>query len=151
MPMDAMCMTMILLVETAELCYSAADHLINPSISEMALSLFDVDCADVVRSVISVYTESREDVKTGGEMIAANVNEEIMAPALAAHVAPHISLEQYYSEAGPDYEAWSREFNMHFGYYRVGANPLRREAMLEQMNAEVRARLQLDGISAPQV
>jgi hypothetical protein len=30
MPMDAMCMTMILLVETAELCYSVADHLINP-------------------------------------------------------------------------------------------------------------------------
>jgi len=30
MPMDAMCMTMILLVETAELSYLAADHLINP-------------------------------------------------------------------------------------------------------------------------
>jgi len=29
MPMDAMCMTMILPAETAELCYSAADHLIS--------------------------------------------------------------------------------------------------------------------------
>jgi len=23
--------------------------------------------------------------------------------------------QRYYEEAGPDYAAWSREFNMHFG------------------------------------
>ena len=40
---------------------------------------------------------------------------------------------------------------MHFGYYRAGANPLHREAMLEQMNAEVLARLQLDGIAEPRL
>jgi MPBQ/MSBQ methyltransferase len=90
-------------------------------------------------------------MRRGREMIAANVNDQIIVQPNVAHAAPQISLEQYYSEAGPDYEAWSREFNMHFGYYRVGANPLRREAMLEQMNAEVLARLQLDGISAPQL
>jgi cyclopropane fatty-acyl-phospholipid synthase-like methyltransferase len=101
-------------------------------------------------SVISVYTEYREHAMRR-EMIAANVNGEIVVQPNVAHAAPQISLEQYYSEAGPDYEAWSREFNMHFGYYRAGANPLRREAMLEQMNAEVLARLQLDGISAPQL
>src|ERR1051326_1116634 len=67
----------------------------------------------------------------------------------AAEPVPKIGLEQYYREAGPDYAAWSREFNMHFGYYRAGANPLRREAMLEQMNAEVLARLKLDGIAEP--
>ena len=78
-------------------------------------------------------------------MIAADVNVIEKAPAqpiAAAKTAPHIGLEQYYREAGPDYAAWSREFNMHFGYYRAGANPLRREAMLEQMNAEVLARLE---------
>jgi cyclopropane fatty-acyl-phospholipid synthase-like methyltransferase len=90
-------------------------------------------------------------MRRGREMIAANVNDQIIVQPNVAHAAPQISLEQYYSEAGPDYEAWSREFNMHFGYYRAGANPLRREAMLEQMNAEVLARLQLDGISAPQL
>ena len=62
-----------------------------------------------------------------------------------------IGLEQYYSEAGPDYAAWSPEFNMHFGYYRAGVNPLHRESMLEQMNAEVLARLQLDGLCEPEV
>jgi len=40
---------------------------------------------------------------------------------------------------------------MHFGYYRVGANPLDREAMLEQMNAEVLARLQVGGIAEPRL
>jgi cyclopropane fatty-acyl-phospholipid synthase-like methyltransferase len=40
---------------------------------------------------------------------------------------------------------------MHFGYYRPGLNPLRREAMLEQMNAEVLARLQLGDTSKPRL
>jgi MPBQ/MSBQ methyltransferase len=62
-----------------------------------------------------------------------------------------IGLEQYYSEAGPDYAAWSPEFNMHFGYYRAGANPFRRERMLDQMNAEVLARLQLDNVDEPKL
>jgi SAM-dependent methyltransferase len=57
---------------------------------------------------------------------------------------PSPDLEQYYREAGPDYAAWSPAFNMHFGYWRWGMNPLQREPMLEQMNAEVSARLHLE-------
>src|SRR5215813_76021 len=72
-------------------------------------------------------------------------------PVSEAQALLPIGLEQYYSEAGPDYAAWSREFNMHFGYYRAGRNPLRREAMLEQMNAEVLERLGLAGIAEPQL
>jgi len=75
----------------------------------------------------------------------------VAQPVANAQVAPQIGLEQYYSEAGPDYGAWSREFNMHFGYYRAGANPLHREPMLEQMNAEVLARLHLDDIAEPRL
>jgi hypothetical protein len=37
----------------------------------------------------------------------------------------------YYENAGPDYGQWSSGFNMHFGYYRFGLNPFRRESMLE--------------------
>jgi cyclopropane fatty-acyl-phospholipid synthase-like methyltransferase len=40
---------------------------------------------------------------------------------------------------------------MHFGYYRAGANPLDRESMLEQMNAEVLARLHLDDMAEPRL
>jgi len=49
----------------------------------------------------------------------------------------------YYSTAGLDYEPWSADYNMHFGYYRWPLNPLRREALLVQMNREVYARLGL--------
>jgi len=44
---------------------------------------------------------------------------------------------EYYSSAGPDFAMWSRKFNMHFGYYEQGMNPLRLEPMLERMNARV--------------
>ena len=80
----------------------------------------------------------------------SRLTEEVLAtPVATTQVAPQIGLEQYYSEAGPDYAAWSPEFNMHFGYYRAGVNPLGREAMLEQMNAEVLARLKLEGVAEP--
>jgi cyclopropane fatty-acyl-phospholipid synthase-like methyltransferase len=83
-------------------------------------------------------------------MIAAKANEEVLAPPITPpDPAPEITLERDYSEAGPDYAAWSPGFNMHFGYYRAGANPFDREAMLEQMNAEVLARLRLDGLTKP--
>ena len=55
--------------------------------------------------------------------------------------------QRYYAEAGPDYAAWSPHFNMHFGFFRWGMNPFRREAMLAQMNREVLERLQLDTVS----
>jgi cyclopropane fatty-acyl-phospholipid synthase-like methyltransferase len=79
------------------------------------------------------------------------IQEDAVLASRLPQVAPQIGLEQYYSEAGPDYAAWSREFNMHFGYYRAGANPLNREAMLEQMNAEVLSRLQVNSIAEPRL
>jgi SAM-dependent methyltransferase len=85
-------------------------------------------------------------------MIGARVADAVDgADAAATEAQERIGLEQYYREAGPDYAAWSREFNMHFGYYRAGANPLRREGMLEQMNAEVLVRLQVDGLTEPKL
>ena len=80
--------------------------------------------------------------------------EAIGCAAVAADaglVETRVSLEEYYSEAGPDYAAWSGEFNMHFGYYRLGANPLDREGMLERMNAEVLARLEVGGLARPRL
>jgi ubiquinone/menaquinone biosynthesis C-methylase UbiE len=62
-----------------------------------------------------------------------------------------VGLEEYYSEAGPDYAAWSREFNMHFGFYRWGLNPFDREPMLEQMNVEVLKRLRIDPMTESRI
>ena len=68
-----------------------------------------------------------------------------------APAPPAIGLEQYYNEAGPDYAAWSSAFNMHFGFFRRGLNPLDRESMLEQMNREVLSALHVDHIAAPRI
>ncbi len=67
----------------------------------------------------------------------------LTAPTVKA--ATPVSFQRYYEEAGPDYAAWSAHFNMHFGFFRWGMNPLNREAMLEQMNEEVLKRLRLNG------
>jgi MPBQ/MSBQ methyltransferase len=60
-----------------------------------------------------------------------------------SEVARRDTLVTYYTEATRDYEAWSRGFNMHFGYYRWGMNPLGRERMLEEMSEQVFERLHL--------
>jgi len=54
------------------------------------------------------------------------------------------SIVRYYSESGPDYGAWSRRYNMHFGYWRRGLNPLRLEPMLDEMTLQVLSRLGID-------
>jgi len=69
-------------------------------------------------------------------------NQALTAPRNTA-AQSSASFQRYYAEAGPDYAAWSANFNMHFGYYRRGMNPLNRESMLEQMNHEILRRLQL--------
>jgi ubiquinone/menaquinone biosynthesis C-methylase UbiE len=72
----------------------------------------------------------------------------IAAPAAEAAHTP-VDLETYYTEAGMDYRAWSRGFNMHFGFWRPWMNPFALERMLEQMSREVFARLALangDGV-----
>jgi SAM-dependent methyltransferase len=89
-------------------------------------------------------------------MIATSLTSVEALPATKPQIQsqPQIGLEQYYSEAGPDYAAWSPEFNMHFGFWRArsdGSNPFNREAMLDQMNSEVLARLNVDGIAQPKL
>ena len=44
------------------------------------------------------------------------------------------SIIDYYTEAGPDYEYWSKNFNMHFGYASKKWDCLSREKMLQRMN-----------------
>lgn len=53
-------------------------------------------------------------------------------------------IQQYYDIAGPDYESWSPDFNMHFGYCRKFTDIFSLERMLVNMNEEVISRLQLD-------
>lgn len=50
---------------------------------------------------------------------------------------------EFYNATDADYGEWSADFNMHFGYWTRGMNPLAREPMLERMNREVVERLRL--------
>ena len=56
-----------------------------------------------------------------------------------------LQIVRYYSEASQDYAAWSPDFNMHFGFFRRGLNPLRLESMLQEMSRQVLDRLALAG------
>lgn len=58
---------------------------------------------------------------------------------------------EYYGAATHDYRAWSREFHMHFGYWRWGLNPFRREPMLEELSLQVLKRLQKGEIAPERV
>ena len=62
----------------------------------------------------------------------------------SAQLSQNARIIEFYEEAGMDYEHWSKGFNMHIGFYRRGLNPFDREKMLEQLNLEVAARLNLD-------
>jgi MPBQ/MSBQ methyltransferase len=53
-------------------------------------------------------------------------------------------LQNYYNVAGPDYEMWSKNFNMHFGYCRQFSDMFFLEKMLQQMNDVVMNELQID-------
>lgn len=53
-------------------------------------------------------------------------------------------VEEYYAVAGPDYASWSRNFNMHFGYFKRFSDLFSLEKMLRQMNDTVLEQLQLE-------
>jgi ubiquinone/menaquinone biosynthesis C-methylase UbiE len=51
------------------------------------------------------------------------------------------NIKDYYNIAGPDYEAWSKNFNMHFGYCKKLTDIFSLEKMLYGMNDAVLSRL----------
>jgi len=57
-------------------------------------------------------------------------------PAQAKTPLQH-TIANYYTVAGPDYEAWSKQFNMHFGYCKKFTDIFSLEKMLNRMNEEV--------------
>lgn len=50
----------------------------------------------------------------------------------------------FYNEATEDYEFWSKDYNMHLGYYiPFKTNPFKRDSMLNEMNNQVLQRLNI--------
>ena len=55
-----------------------------------------------------------------------------------------IEMIDFYNEATEDYEFWSKDFNMHFGYFSsFKTNVLKRDTMLNEMNNQVIKRLEI--------
>lgn len=73
-----------------------------------------------------------------------NVNLTQQADIL--HNENTLDTEIFYDEATEDYEFWSKDFNMHFGYYSpIRTNPFRRDSMLNEMNRQIYRRLETGG------
>ena len=81
-----------------------------------------------------------------------NATERIATPIRETprtHRAPdHDAIRAYFAQTQDDYRRWSRDWNMHFGYWSRGMNPFDREAMVERMNVVASDALGL-GAAAP--
>ncbi len=58
-------------------------------------------------------------------------------------------IQKYYEVAGMDYQAWSNQLNMHFGYLRKWTDIFSLEKMLTQMSRFIIEKLQLETYIAP--
>ena len=65
------------------------------------------------------------------------------APDASAPVSK-ADTQDYFTEVADDYRAWSPSYNMHFGFWRLGLNPFRRDGMVVEMNRAVGRALKLD-------
>ena len=55
-----------------------------------------------------------------------------------------IEMVDFYNEATEDYEFWSNDYNMHFGYFiPFKTNVFKRDSMLNEMNTQVLKRLNI--------
>jgi MPBQ/MSBQ methyltransferase len=66
---------------------------------------------------------------------------EILAPE---SIQNRIEMVSFYNEATADYKFWSKDYNMHFGYFiPFKTNPFKRDSMLNEMNNQVIKKLHL--------
>lgn len=79
--------------------------------------------------------------------IAAPIRE----PPPAVRAPDHDSIRAYFAQTQDDYGRWSRDWNMHFGYWSRGMNPFDREAMVERMNIVASDALALNPASPAKV
>ncbi|WP_395316538.1 SAM-dependent methyltransferase [Variovorax sp. UC74_104] len=68
---------------------------------------------------------------------------ETLAHSQSENTVTTEDTQDYFTEVATDYSAWSPSYNMHFGFWRAGLNPLRREGMLVEMNRMVGRALRL--------
>jgi MPBQ/MSBQ methyltransferase len=77
------------------------------------------------------------------ETLTLTLPPQTAVPNLQSRFTGYTTIKDYYNIAGPDYEAWSKDFNMHFGYCKKAIDIFNLEKMLYSMNDEVLNRLQI--------
>ncbi len=64
--------------------------------------------------------------------------KSISIPLLAEENTNEDKVIEFYNEATEDYKFWSKDLNMHFGFYKLlKTNPFKRDSMLNAMNAHL--------------
>lgn len=65
-------------------------------------------------------------------------------PSLTTSEKNQMDMVDFYNEATEDYGFWSKDYNMHFGYFiPFKTSPFNRDAMLNEMNNQVLKRLKI--------
>ncbi|MFJ5298644.1 methyltransferase domain-containing protein [Pseudomonas sp. NPDC088368] len=83
------------------------------------------------------------DIESSTSSLPASLSEPTNLTPAQADIRRQVL--EYYTAATADYRTWSKGLNMHFGYWRAGMNPFRRESMLQELNKQVLQRLCLSG------
>jgi cyclopropane fatty-acyl-phospholipid synthase-like methyltransferase len=78
-------------------------------------------------------------------LIKTKIMKSISISHLKHSEINNIEMIDFYNEATEDYEFWSKDYNMHFGYFRpFKTNLFKRDSMLNEMNHQVVKRLKID-------
>lgn len=81
-------------------------------------------------STSSTATEAQASANSDGEAVIASQQSN--------------PIQSYYDDTVIDYNAWSQEGYLHFGYWRPWLNPFSRRPMLEEMNRLIFKHLRLE-------
>jgi MPBQ/MSBQ methyltransferase len=76
-------------------------------------------------------------------MNTTTLTQPVKVTTTTAATPLYNNIKDYYNIAGPDYKAWSKDFNMHFGYCKKFSDIFSLEKMLYRMNAKVLEQLQI--------
>lgn len=79
------------------------------------------------------------------------IQQDDSASGTPPSAAGNSPISDYYDDTLIDYDVWSKEGYLHFGYWRPWMNPFRRQPMLEEMNRLIFHHLRLDAMDSGEV
>lgn len=90
--------------------------------------------------------DARASLSSTAEMTA-----DPAAPDAVVTASERVDIADYYNDTVIDYNVWSAEGYLHFGYWRPWMNPFSRRPMLESMNRKIFEHLHLSELPAGRI